>query len=57
MRGGIDPGDHCFLSRDVGGVDVWKDFIRIDLIREWDSILPGYRWLHEPKFISDQSMG
>ena len=26
VRGGFDPGDHCFRPRAVGVVKVWKDF-------------------------------
>ena len=26
VRGGIDPGDHCFCSRFVGVVYAWNDF-------------------------------
>ena len=26
VRGGIDPGDHRFRPRFVGGADVWKDY-------------------------------
>jgi len=25
VRGGIDPGDHCFCPRFVGTVEAWKD--------------------------------
>ena len=25
VRGGIDPGDHCFCPRFVGVVHAWKD--------------------------------
>ena len=46
MRGGIDSGDHRFSPRFVGVVDVWKDLF---LIRGWDLIPPGWRWLYEPQ--------
>ena len=26
VRGGVDPGDHCFRPQVVGVVKVWKDF-------------------------------
>ena len=40
VRGGIDPGNHRFRPRFV--VDLRKN-----LIRAWDFILPGWRWLYE----------
>ena len=44
VLGGIDPGNHRFRPRFVEVVDLCKD-----LIRGWDFIFPGWRWLYEPQ--------
>ena len=41
VRGGIDPRDLRFHPRVVRVVDPMEEF----LIRGWDPILPGVRWL------------
>ena len=56
VRDGIDPGDYRFLLWFIGVVYICI-YVEGFPIRELDPILPGWRWLYEPRVIVSTPCG